>query len=64
MDKQIECIDCGQEFTFTEGEQDFYQEKGLYPPKRCKKCRSKKRAEKERSNFGGGNKYKPRYPKY
>jgi len=25
-DKTLVCINCGKEFTFTEGEQEFYQE--------------------------------------
>lgn len=39
MDKIIVCKDCGCEFTFTENEQKFYEEKHLVEPKRCKACR-------------------------
>lgn len=51
-DKTIVCCDCGKEFTFTAGEQEFYQLKGLKnEPKRCKECRDKKKASREnRSN--------------
>ncbi|OAV40324.1 zinc-binding domain protein [Clostridium saccharobutylicum DSM 13864] len=28
-DKTIVCKDCGKEFIFTVGEQEFYKEKGL-----------------------------------
>lgn len=46
-DKTIKCVDCGEEFTFTAGEQAFYAEKGFTnEPKRCKACRDKKKAEK------------------
>jgi len=39
-DKTIVCKDCGQEFTFTANEQEFYAEKGLTnEPQRCKACR-------------------------
>ena len=39
-DKGILCIDCGQEFIWTCGEQTFYRDKGLQnPPKRCKGCK-------------------------
>lgn len=31
-------------FTFTEGEQEFYRDKGLNAPKRCKQCRAAKKA--------------------
>ena len=37
---KIKCQDCGEEFTFTENEQKFYEEKGFVPPKRCKACRN------------------------
>jgi len=40
-DKTLVCAECGKEFTFTEGEQAFYQEKGFQEPKRCKECRMK-----------------------
>ena len=39
-DKKIICKDCGQEFIFTAGEQEFYAEKGFQnEPQRCKACR-------------------------
>ena len=39
-DKKIICKDCGQEFTFTVGEQEFYKEKGFENhPVRCTPCR-------------------------
>ena len=39
-DKTLVCKDCGQEFTFTAGEQEFYAEKGFVnEPQRCKACR-------------------------
>lgn len=39
MDKVIKCKDCGQEFTFTEGEQAFYESRNFAEPVRCKACR-------------------------
>ena len=39
-DKTLKCKDCGEEFVFTAGEQEFYAEKGFQnEPQRCKKCR-------------------------
>jgi hypothetical protein len=38
------CQDCGQEFAFTEGEQEFYRSKGLDSPQYCYICRSKHKA--------------------
>ena len=46
-DIKIICKDCGEEFLFTVGEQNFYEEKGFQnTPVRCKACRDKKKAEK------------------
>ena len=50
-DKILICKDCGQEFVFTAGEQEFYAEKGFQnEPVRCKECRAKRRAQ----TSGGG----------
>ena len=39
-DKTLICKECGNEFTFTAGEQEFYAEKGFQnEPQRCKVCR-------------------------
>src|SRR5258706_10394314 len=44
-DKSITCVDCGEEFLFTAGEQAFYRERGLTnEPTRCKNCREKRKA--------------------
>ena len=40
QDKTLICKDCGEEFIFTAGEQEFYSEKGFQnEPQRCKACR-------------------------
>ena len=52
-DKQIVCKDCGNEFTFTAGEQEFYQKKGFdNDPVRCPDCRKKRKAGRD---SGGGH---------
>ena len=44
-DKTLVCRDCGQEFVFTAGEQEFYAEKGFQnEPTRCKACRQARKA--------------------
>lgn len=44
-DRTLVCKDCGKEFTFTDGEQEFYKEKGLQnEPQRCQECRKAKKA--------------------
>ncbi|HUP27197.1 MAG TPA: zinc-ribbon domain containing protein [Chloroflexia bacterium] len=52
-DKTLTCRDCGNTFTFTEGEQAFYMQKGFSEPIRCNDCRQAKRAQ-NRSGGGGG----------
>jgi CxxC-x17-CxxC domain-containing protein len=43
-DRVLVCKDCGNEFVFTVGEQEFYAEKGFQnEPARCKDCRSAKK---------------------
>lgn len=32
------CVDCGKVFTITNNQYDFYKNKSLQPPKRCKSC--------------------------
>lgn len=42
-DGNIQCVDCGQDFIWTAGEQLFFHDKGLKnPPKRCKPCKQAK----------------------
>src|ERR1043166_8860575 len=57
-DTTLTCRDCGQEFTFTSGEQDFYASRGFSEPSRCADCRA---ARKQQRDSGGGsyNSYGP-----
>ena len=49
-DKTLKCKDCGADFVFTAGEQEFYAEKGFEnEPARCRDCRDARR----RSRDGG-----------
>lgn len=44
------CIQCGKEFTLTNSEIEFYKDKNLEIPKRCKACRARnKKRNKEKS---------------
>ena len=46
-DKKITCKDCGKEFIFTVGEQEFYKEKGFEnDPVRCPESRKARKAQK------------------
>jgi CxxC-x17-CxxC domain-containing protein len=45
VDRVLTCRDCGREFVFTAGEQEFYQSRGLmHEPRRCPECRTARRA--------------------
>ena len=53
-DKTLICKECGAEFVFTAGEQEFYASKGFVnEPQRCKACRDarKNAAKPEREMF-------------
>jgi hypothetical protein len=59
QDKSIQCSDCKTTFTFTAGEQEFYQTKGFTnEPRRCSSCR---RTNKARRSDNGSNTYASRY---
>ena len=45
-DKTLVCKECGNEFVFTAGEQEFYAERGFKnEPQRCKSCRDARKAQ-------------------
>jgi uncharacterized protein with PIN domain len=44
-DRILTCKECGRNFTFTAGEQEFYAEKGFQnDPARCPACRRARKA--------------------
>lgn len=53
-DRTLTCRDCGREFTFTEGEQAFYQERGYSEPGRCPECRRARKAERDQAGGSAG----------
>jgi CxxC-x17-CxxC domain-containing protein len=48
-DKPMTCRDCGKQFTFTAGEQEFYASRGFSDPTFCLECRA---ADSEYSSYG------------
>ena len=55
VDKLLTCRDCGKEFVFTAGEQQFYASKGLqHEPRRCNDCRNNRRHADGGGGGGGG----------
>ena len=62
-DTTLTCRDCGQGFTFTAGEQDFYASRGFSEPTRCQDCRAARRAERDRGSFSNGGAYESSAPR-
>lgn len=59
-DKTLVCVDCGNDFIFTAGEQEFYSQKGFTnEPRRCPTCRQSKKSQRNeggsRVSYGGGS---------
>lgn len=57
-DKTLTCKECGNEFTFSAEEQEFFAERGFKnEPSRCKACRATRR---NRNQGSRGSDYRPR----
>ena len=58
-DKTLTCRDCGMDFVFTGGEQEFYAQKGFTnEPTRCPSCRqARKSSGGGRSSYGDRDSY-------
>ncbi len=60
-DKTLSCKDCNADFIFSEGEQEFYKEKGFEnEPQRCPACRAARKQQRRRpsnNNYGGNGGY-------
>lgn len=57
-DKTLICRDCGKEFVFSAGEQEFFREKGFaHDPTRCPECRAARRGN---PRSGGSDNPRPR----
>ena len=53
-DKNLTCADCGQEFTFSGSEQQFYAERQFSEPRRCPTCRAVRKAQRGDQAAAGG----------
>jgi CxxC-x17-CxxC domain-containing protein len=59
-DRVLKCVDCGAEFVFTAGEQQFFADKGFKnEPKRCKGCKNR-RGQQPAGGAGGAGGYAQR----
>ena len=55
-DKTLRCVECGSNFTFTVGEQEFFASKGFTnEPSRCSQCRGARRSQQGGSGGFGGS---------
>ena len=62
-DKTLTCQDCGQSFTFSADDQEFFAGKGYTEPKRCPSCRQARKAERGQGGGGGyGSSSRQMYP--
>lgn len=51
QDRTLKCSDCGQDFTFTSGEQSFFHDKNFKnEPKRCRDCKQKRQGSSGKTN--------------
>ena len=59
-DKNLTCTDCGEQFVFTERDQEFYAQRGFTEPRRCASCRAIKKAQRDSGSsdsYGSGGGY-------
>lgn len=54
-DKTMTCRDCGKQFTFTAGEQEFYAQRGFSEPQRCAECRQARKAGRDSGSYGSSD---------
>ena len=54
QDRNIGCVECGEEFVFSSDDQQYHSERGYSDPKRCPSCRAARRSQ---SGGGGGGGY-------
>jgi CxxC-x17-CxxC domain-containing protein len=54
-DRTLNCVQCGNEFTFTADDQQYHASRGYQEPKRCPACRAERRAQQGGSSSGGSS---------
>jgi CxxC-x17-CxxC domain-containing protein len=63
QDKKLQCSECGNTFTFTAEEQEFYRSKGYTnEPKRCPACRQARKTERYGSSGGSTKQQRQMFP--
>lgn len=62
-DKNLTCVDCGAEFTFSAEDQEYHASRGFTnEPKRCPDCRQARKAERGGGGGGYGSSQRQMYP--
>ncbi|MBI4318704.1 MAG: zinc-ribbon domain containing protein [Chloroflexi bacterium] len=60
-DKSLSCRDCGVEFVFTAGEQEFFAARGFEnEPSRCPACRASRRSSRPSGSYSSDRSYSSR----
>jgi CxxC-x17-CxxC domain-containing protein len=54
QDRNIGCVECGEEFVFSADDQQYHSERGYSDPKRCPSCRAARRSQNSGGGGGGG----------
>lgn len=49
-DQNLNCVDCGSSFIYSERDQQHFTKLGFAPPKRCQPCRALKKQNRERQD--------------
>ena len=58
VDQTLRCRECGMDFIWTAGEQEFFASRGLVnAPSRCPSCRAARKASGMNGGGGGGGGY-------
>jgi CxxC-x17-CxxC domain-containing protein len=58
QDRTLTCVDCGQPFIWTAGEQEFYAQRGLTnEPRRCPDCRRARKSQQGGGGYSSGGGY-------
>lgn len=52
-DRDLQCVECGQNFAFSGEDQEFYHQKNYSEPKRCPACRANRKMNSGRGGGGG-----------
>jgi CxxC-x17-CxxC domain-containing protein len=56
-DRTLNCVQCGNSFTFTADDQQYHASRGYQEPKRCPSCRAERRNSQGGGSYGGSSSY-------